>query len=469
MIVEKILQSKKNANCILDLEKAVLSNDEGDILSGINTYQELLNELHNRNMIQITPGLDENEVKYRRWLADRKNDFVNNLLVYLNHTNEQIQETSIDVLMALIKLEGVGREVWNFPKELFGKIIHELLSAEVDQQANILRFQKYASHDDIIMYTLKTVKAILDIFDKTEEVTNIFLANLFYLLNVIKYPKKFQTDEPNTLLPQNNLKEPFFLKKKFFCKLFSDTWLKFLKLQLPFSVLKKVLLILHKRVVPYLQNPCLLLDFLTDSYDRGGILSLLSLSSLFFLIDKYNVEYPDFFQKFYSLTNAEIINGKYSARYFYLCDLFLSSTHVPAYLIAAFAKKLSRIALKSKTDNILRIIVLVINFIIRHKSLTIMIHQEIPTDISEDPFKFEELDPARSCAMDSSLWEIKTLQSHIIPEIARKAKMINHSLPSIELEFHTTLDVSMDSLYKKERKRKFEEVALAVKRPVISS
>ncbi|GIY74881.1 nucleolar complex protein 4 homolog B [Caerostris extrusa] len=468
MIVEKILQSKKNANCILDLEKAVLSNDEGDILSGINTYQELLNELYNRNMIQIMPGLDENEVKYRHWLVDRKNDFVNNLLVYLNHANEQIQETSIDVLMALIKLEGVGREVWNFPKELFGKIIHELLSAEVDQQANILRFQKYASHDDIIMYTLKTVKAILDIFDKTEE--------------------KFQADEPNTLLPQNNLKEPFFLKKKFFCKLFSDTWLKFLKLQLPFSILKKVLIILHKRVVPYLQNPCLLLDFLTDSYDRGGILSLLSLSSLFFLIDKYNqsssksnsssisdistcnvIEYPDFFQKFYSLTNAEIINGKYSARYFYLCDLFLSSTHVPAYLIAAFAKKLSRIALKSKTDNILRIIVLVINFIIRHKSLTIMIHQEIPTDLSEDPFKFEELDPARSCAMDSSLWEIKTLQSHIIPEIARKAKMINHSLPSIELEFHTTLDVSMDTLYKKERKRKFEEVALAVKRPDISS
>ncbi|XP_055936946.1 nucleolar complex protein 4 homolog [Argiope bruennichi] len=462
MAIEKILQSKKNANCILDLEKTLLSNDDDSILSTMDTFQELFTQLFLKNLIQLIPGLDKNEEKYRLWLIERKKDLINNLLIYLNHDNEKLQKKSLDVLLTLVKLESVNKDVWDFPKELFGRIIFELLSPHIDQQTNILRFQVYASYDDIFMYTLK---AIMNILDKKEEVTDIFLTNLFYLLNALKYPDEFHTSKVNTLLPQDSLKTPFCLKEKVICKLFSNTWNRFLKFQLPFPVLKRVLLVLHKKVIPHLQNPYLLTDFLTDSYKQGGINSLLSLNSLYFLMAHYNVEYPDFFKNFYCLISKDVVNGKFSSRFFYLCDLFLSSTHLPAYLIASFAKRLSRIALLSKTDSILKIIVLVINLFIRHKTISVLIHKESPTELSEDPFVFEASDPAESHALESSLWEIKTLQNHIIPEISRKAKILNHPLPSVELDFSSTLDISLDSLYRKERKRKFEEVPLVVSRP----
>jgi len=44
----------------------------------------------------------------------------------------------------------------------------------------------------------------------------------------------------------------------------------------------------------------------------------------------------------------------------------------------------------------------------------------------------EERDPAKCRAIESSLWEVKTLQSHLIPKIADEAKFINKDLPKVE-------------------------------------
>ncbi|GFT29323.1 nucleolar complex protein 4 homolog B [Trichonephila clavipes] len=463
MIVEKILQSKKNSNCILDLEKSLLSDDEDGILSSMDTFQELFTQLYKRKMIQLSSDLDTNEEIYRLWLIERKNDLVTNLLSYLNYENEKIQEKSLEVLMTLVRLEGAHKETWNFPVELFDKIVNELLNSNINQEMNVLKFQEYMQYDDILLHSLK---AVMDILNKMEEVSDIFLTNLFYLLNTIRYPKEFQTGGYNTLLSQNNPKiAPFFFKKRQLRRLFSDVWERYLKFPLPLPLLKKVLLVLHKKVIPHLENPCLMTDFLTDSYSQKGVISLLSLNSLFLLMDKYNIEYPDFFVKLYSLTNAEVINGKFNLRFFYLSDLFLSSIHIPAYLIAAFVKKLSRIALISRTDSVLRILCLVINLMIRHKSVSVLFHREDPTTAFEDPFDFDEPDPAKCRAIESSLWEIKTLQSHVVPSVCRKAKMINRPLPSVELE-NVALNATMDSLYKNQRKRPFTEVPLSLCKPL---
>jgi U3 small nucleolar RNA-associated protein 19 len=70
---------------------------------------------------------------------------------------------------------------------------------------------------------------------------------------------------------------------------FSDCWLAFLKLPLTEEMYKKVLLILHKRILPHLAEPKLLMDFLTDSYNVGGAVSLLALNGLFTLIVDHNL------------------------------------------------------------------------------------------------------------------------------------------------------------------------------------
>ena len=76
-----------------------------------------------------------------------------------------------------------------------------------------------------------------------------------------------------------------------------------------------VLIILHERVMPHLTKPLLLTDFLMESYDVGGSISLLALNGVFHLIHKYNLEYPDFYKKLYALFTPDVLHVKYRARY----------------------------------------------------------------------------------------------------------------------------------------------------------
>ena len=76
-----------------------------------------------------------------------------------------------------------------------------------------------------------------------------------------------------------------------------------------------VLIILHERVMPHLTKPLLMTDFLMESYDVGGSISLLALNGVFHLIHKYNLEYPDFYKKLYALFTPDVLHVKYRARY----------------------------------------------------------------------------------------------------------------------------------------------------------
>ena len=67
------------------------------------------------------------------------------------------------------------------------------------------------------------------------------------------------------------------------------TKLEQLYLQLSTSLYKQVLVNLHEKVMPHMTSPLLLADFLTESYDIGGAISLLALNGLFVLINSYNL------------------------------------------------------------------------------------------------------------------------------------------------------------------------------------
>jgi hypothetical protein len=49
----------------------------------------------------------------------------------------------------------------------------------------------------------------------------------------------------------------------------SDAWLSFLRLGVPPDIYRRLLGVLHERVVGAMANPLLLSDFLTASLDRG--------------------------------------------------------------------------------------------------------------------------------------------------------------------------------------------------------
>jgi hypothetical protein len=78
--------------------------------------------------------------------------------------------------------------------------------------------------------------------------------------------------------------------------------------------------------------------------------------------------------------------------------------HLPVNLIASFAKRLARLALLIPQHDQCLILTFIYNLIIRHPTIRIMIDR--PQSI-KDIYSSEELDPNKSNAIDSSLWEIE--------------------------------------------------------------
>lgn len=218
---------------------------------------------------------------------------------------------------------------------------------------------------------------------------------------------------------------------------------------------KEVLRNLTHNVVPWFQNVEMLMDFLTDSYNVGGATSLLALSGLFYLISEKNLDYPDFFKKLYSLLDADLLYSKHRSRFFRLLDTFMSSTHLPAALVASFIKRLSRLSLDAPPAAIVAVVPWVYNLLKSHPTCTFMIHREIRTPgerqaLEEegmgDPFDMTEPDPTTTGAIDSCLWELVSLQYHYHPNVASLAKIISEQFTKTSYNLEDFLDYSYNSV-----------------------
>jgi len=158
--------------------------------------------------------------------------------------------------------------------------------------------------------------------------------------------------------------------------------------------------------------------------------------------------------------------GDQSFCFFYLSDLFLSSTHLPQYLVAAFVKRFARLALSAQPNTTLVIIGFIRNLIIRHPNLSLLCHNPSgPTDLEGDPYDAEEPDMSKCRALESSLWELKTLQSHFVPEVASSAKMVEKILPTVEKDIGERYEISMHDMIEKELSRNWKEVPLTYEKP----
>jgi len=225
----------------------------------------------------------------------------------------------------------------------------------------------------------------------------------------------------------------------------SRCWLAFLKQPFPFpnDVFKKVLLCMDEDIFPCLTSPLLVSDFLTDSFNIGGIIGILALNGIFTLITKHNLEYPKYYTKLYSLLTLPVFQAKYRQKFITLLNLSLLSSHVSGYLVAAFLKRLARISLSTTPYACVLICSLIFNILQYHPSCQVLLHrpsisssstdetEEEENEISpkkpktnSDPYQEEELDPAQCHALHSSLWEIKTLCHHYCAPVAKMAQLI---------------------------------------------
>ncbi len=86
-----------------------------------------------------------------------------------------------------------------------------------------------------------------------------------------------------------------------------------------------------------------------------------------------------------------------------MSDLFLTSTHLPEHLVAAFAKRAARMALSAPANAVLAVLPFVGNLLVRHPGLLRMLHgsEEGAKEEQEDPYLPDEADPAKCKAAES--------------------------------------------------------------------
>ena len=132
------------------------------------------------------------------------------------------------------------------------------------------------------------------------------------------------------------------------------------------------------------------------------------------------LEYPAFYTRLYNLIIAEAFAAKHRAQFFKLADLFLSSGLVPAYTAAAFAKKMARLAVAAPPAGAMTAIAFIHNLIRRHPACTVLLDN--PAGASKagpgvDVYDETQEDPAKSRAVESSLWELSCLRNHYCPQV----------------------------------------------------
>ena len=219
-------------------------------------------------------------------------------------------------------------------------------------------------------------------------------------------------------------------------------------------------------IVSSLRRPEILMDFFTDSLNMNDLsLAVPALSGLFHLITTRNLDYPAFFSRLYALLDKDLLHSKYRSRVLRHLDTFLNPTnHLPVATIASFIKRLSRLCLFAPPSAIVAIIPFIYNLLKQHPTCTFMIHRnpyppytKSSKNLGLDPYDPAEQDPQRTGAIDSSLWELETLQSHYHPTVASIARIISEQFTKQQYNLEDFLDhgygTMMDSELKKEAKK----------------
>ncbi|KAI9220496.1 CBF/Mak21 family-domain-containing protein [Blastocladiella britannica] len=224
---------------------------------------------------------------------------------------------------------------------------------------------------------------------------------------------------------------------------FSEFVLAYVRLPLTPVLYKRVLMVVQAQIMPHMTDARLLMGFLNESYQRGGSVGVLALHGLFTLIVRHNLDYPDFYTKLYALFDRDLLHVKYRSRFLRLFVIFMQSTHIPAYLVAAFLKRLARLCLHAPPAAVLAALPIMYNLIKRHPATFVLIHRDgldASAAAREDVFDMDATDPAKARALESSLWELTALQRHYFPNVATLAKVFSEKMTKPGWEVEEFLD-----------------------------
>lgn len=260
-------------------------------------------------------------MKYREFLQEQYKLGTNLILNCLNLDKPAESTQGLVTAMKLLSYEGKHQinSAENFPMSRLRNILIRLLSFEKVNVLLFQRFQEYTSYKDILFYTWKLLPGLVG--PKTGSFNDIYIENLLHLISSIGSLAIKEEDEKTLCIEDNVFKFEYSSAKKYLNKV----WAFVMLWKHNETTHRQLLIILLEKVLEHLDKPLLLTDFLMESLDVGGPISLLSLQGIFILIQHHNLTYPNVYEKLYSMFEPEIFHTKFKARLFYLADIFLSS------------------------------------------------------------------------------------------------------------------------------------------------
>ncbi|KAJ5153802.1 CCAAT-binding factor [Penicillium coprophilum] len=389
----------------------------------------------------------ENEKIVVAWLKERCLDYQNALVAIMREADASSQIAALTLSMRIVKerlahIPSAENNVWStgFFKDIFAAIIEAHNGQDLQSEA-VAKFVK--EFEDVRYYTF-TQMADYASTKRSPEVLETLIKILETCDEVPGPEHKFEK-----FYAKRDTKNKRLVSANSHRKQAQEAWLAILRNNLSQSQRKSLLRMMVHNIEPWFNRPELLMDFLTDSYNVGGATSLLALSGLFYLIQEKNLDYPQFYTKLYSLLDSELLHSKHRSRFFRLLNTFLSSTHLPSTLVASFIKRLARLALNAPPSAIVVIVPFMYNFFKNHPTTTFMMHRsirdkdllaEVEKEGMDDPFDPNESDPNMTNAIESSLWEIETLQSHFHPNVAAIARIISEQFTKQAYSLEDFLD-----------------------------
>ncbi|KAI6246815.1 Nucleolar complex protein 4 [Erysiphe necator] len=462
LLENAIFESKKNYNNIAILIKALDSDDKvnKNLSVVIISLCRIFSKLMISGNLTKRHASSEKEAVVNKWLKEQYSKYKKKLIFFLGKGYSRT--TILALCMQLLRIEGqylrVG-EKYTFPTAFLMLILQTILSNQCDKIIRDQFCQEFIQkYTDIRYYTLEAIAKLVCTEMKYEYKAQNF-DNYLQLLASIESPPKSTEELEKFYLPKPNTSIHTLYSVSQHKKRAQSAWLSLMQLEMSKKQRKSILKLMSTSIAPWFTKPELLMDFLIDSYDTGGSISLLALSGVFYLIQERNLDYPQFYNKLYSLLDAGILHSKHRSKFFRLLNIFLGSTHLPVVLVASFIKKLSRLTLNSPPSGIVAVIPWIYNLLKKHPQCTFMIHREIrdphmkemvEKEGMNDPFLSSEQDPMKTNAIDSCLWEIVMLQSHYHPNVATLAKIISEQFTKQSYNIEDFLDHSYNSMFEAE-------------------
>ena len=468
LLEEQIIESRRNYNKIVTLLEHARKRDSQEEMTqstlALIALCRVFCKLIALGHLSSTRQAQETETAIVQWLNERYMDYKEILLKLFSEDDASRQSTALALLMRLVQedaehLELSEESIWR--KGTFARILKELILSGNAAESRDEFVQNYMNkYYDIRFHALRRLRS--DIPIRAPFTEGVLLTTIRVMAtdstseaacdNVISMLAAMDKTPGNDEgLPQSFVRSPAKTKHgphslSAHKKQAQEAWLAVLRHDLSEKQRKAVLSLMSDRIAPSFLKVELLMDFLTGSFNQGGAASLMALSGLFYLIQEKNLDYPQFYHKLYSLLDADVLHSKHRSRFFRLLDTFLSSTHLPAALVASFLKRLSRLSLNAPPSAIVVVVPWIYNLLKSHPACTFMIHRAAEGQDGEDPFLMDEQDPMNTDALESSLWEIYTLQDHYHPNVATIAKIVSEQFTKQSYNLEDFLDHSYQSV-----------------------